>query len=320
MLIIILKISGMKTKIYLIAIILILEGISFTANSQGVSINEDGSDPDPTAVLDLQSANKGLLVPRMAYNQITDIQNPANGLIVFNTTDNKYYAYLEGENAWKEIAYGTSSITPFVCGGSLYDYRDGQSYTTVDINGQCWMAENLNIGAFNEGPQQNDGVITKSCQQNNPANCDIYGGLYQWSEMMEYTSTEGAQGICPDGWHVPTDSEWFQMENFLDPAINNPNQVYWRGNVAGGSLKEIGLEYWLSPNTGATNISGFTALGGAYRSYSGAFYQLKRYANFWTSSSYGTYSYFRKIDYNRAQVYRGYGYRTFYFSVRCIKN
>ncbi len=95
----------MKDKL-LIALMLVLSVSINNVFSQGVSINEDGADPDPSAILDVQSTEKGLLVPRMVFHQITDIENPANGLIVFNTTDNKYYAYLEGENAWKEISYG----------------------------------------------------------------------------------------------------------------------------------------------------------------------------------------------------------------------
>jgi len=208
----------MKINLLIVLLLLLVVSIN-SALSQGVSINEDGADPDASAILDLQSSDKGLLVPRMSFLQITDIQNPANGLIVFNTTDNKYYAFLEGENAWKEISYGTNNITPFVCGGSLYDPRDGQSYTTVDVNGQCWMSENLNYGTFNPGYQYNDEIVMKSCMYANSVNCDEYGGFYQWNEMMNWTTTEGGQGICPDGWHIPSDSEIFQMENFIDPTV-----------------------------------------------------------------------------------------------------
>jgi uncharacterized protein (TIGR02145 family) len=289
-------------------------------NAQGVSINEDGSDPEASAILDLQSTDKGLLVPRMAQNQITDIQNPANGLIVFNTTDNKYYAFLEGENAWKEISYGTNTMTPFVCGGTLYDYRDGQSYATVDVNGQCWMAENLNIGTFSSNYQYDDGHITKACMYNNTTYCDTYGGLYQWNEMMNWQTTEGSQGICPDGWHVPTDFEIFQMENFLDPAVNNPNQIYWRGNNVGGSMKETGYTHWSGPNTGATNVSGLTVFGAGYRSYSGSYYSLMHSATLWSSTQSGSYAFYRELSYTQARVYRNQLTKNFFFSVRCIKD
>ncbi len=312
----------MKTKIYLLSLILFI-GIQYNANSQGVSINEDGTDPEASAILDLQSQDKGLLVPRMAQNQITDIQDPANGLIVFNTTDNKYYAFLEGENAWKEIAYGTSSMTPFVCGGMLNDFRDGQSYSTVDINGQCWMAENLNVGNMVTGGQNDNGIIEKSCYQHNTTYCDTYGGLYQWNEMMEYTTTEGAQGICPDGWHIPSDFEWFQMENFLDPAVNNPTQMYWRGSNIGGQLKEAGYAHWNGPNTGATNSSNMTLLGSGYRSSSGGFGYQKFKGVFMTSTqqySGAGYSYIREFDYNNQRSYRNAFNKYYFYSVRCLKD
>ncbi len=312
----------MKTKIYLLSLILFI-GIQYNANSQGVSINEDGTDPEASAILDLQSQDKGLLVPRMAQNQITDIQDPANGLIVFNTTDNKYYAFLEGENAWKEIAYGTSSMTPFVCGGMLNDFRDGQSYSTVDINGQCWMAENLNVGNMVTGGQYDNGTIEKSCYQHNTTYCDTYGGLYQWNEMMEYTTTEGAQGICPDGWHIPSDFEWFQMENFLDPAVNNPTQMYWRGSNIGGQLKEAGYAHWNGPNTGATNSSNMTLLGSGYRSSSGGFGYQKFKGVFMTSTqqySGAGYSYIREFDYNNQRSYRNAFNKYYFYSVRCLKD
>ena len=309
----------MNTKIYLLSLIFFL-GIQFNAKSQGVSINEDGSDPDASAILDLQSTDKGLLVPRLAYNQITDIQNPANGLIVFNTTDNKYYAYLEGENAWKEIAYGTSTMTPFECGNPLTDPRDGHSYNTVDINGQCWMAENLNVGTFTGGGQYDNGTIEKSCYQNNTSYCDTYGGLYQWNEMMEYTTTEGSQGICPDGWHIPSDTEIFQMENFLDPSVNNPNQIYWRGNIVGGSMKETGYTHWAGPNTGATNVSGLTIFGAGYRSYSGSYYSYMYGATLWSSTQSGSNAYYRELSYTQPRVYRNQVTKNFFFSIRCVKD
>lgn len=313
----------MKAKFTLTGILVFTLLFNLSVNAQGVSINNDGTDPDASAILDLQSTDKGLLVPRMAQNQITDIQNPANGLIVFNTTDNKYYAYLEGENAWKEIAYGTSTMTPFVCGNPLTDPRDGQSYATVDINGQCWMAENLNVGTMSTGGQYNNGIIEKSCYQHNTSYCDTYGGLYQWNEMMEYTTTQGTQGICPDGWHVPSDMEWFLMENFLDPNVYSPSQTGWRGYDIGGQLKEAGYTHWNGPNTGATNSSGMTLLGGGWRTSSGGFTGQKYFEVFITSSeqySGSSYAWIREFDYNRQQSYRAAFYKYNYYPVRCLKD
>jgi len=311
----------MKTRITLPGILVFTLLLNLSVNSQGVSINDDGTDPDASAILDLQSSDKGLLVPRMAFNQIADIQNPANGLIVFNTSDNKYYAYLEGENAWKEISYGTNNITPFECGGSLFDHRDGQSYATVDINGQCWMAENLNIGTLSSGAY-NDGIIQKLCWYFNESNCDVYGGLYRWDEVMQWTTTEGAQGACPDGWHVPSDNEIYLMENFLDPAVNNPNQTGWRGSDIGGQLKEEGYAHWNGPNTGATNSSQMTLLGTGW--FTGSSYGGQK---IWTMLVSSTQQYpnssgvwAREFDYNSPRSYRTAISKYGYNPVRCVKD
>ncbi len=87
------------------------------------------------------------------------------------------------------------------------DDRDGQQYySTVLIDDQCWMAENLNYGDQIDGMynQTNNSIIEKYCYNDLESNCDSLGGLYQWNELMEYTTEEGTQGICPDGWHVAT--------------------------------------------------------------------------------------------------------------------
>ena len=100
--------------------------------------------------------------------------------------------------------------TSFTCGNSFTDPRNGQAYNTVQIGDQCWMAENLNIGYMINGTEEmtDNGVIEKYCYDDNPANCDEYGGFYQWNEMIQYMSATGLQGICPEGWRIPSDDEW----------------------------------------------------------------------------------------------------------------
>ena len=87
-----------------------------------------------------------MLIPRMAQVEIAFIISPANGLLVYNTDDNRFYFYDDGAGEWKEIAIGTGTITPWVCGDAFVDPRDSQSYNTVQIGTQCWMAESMNIG------------------------------------------------------------------------------------------------------------------------------------------------------------------------------
>ncbi len=140
----------------------------------------------------------------------------------------------------------TLTTSPWQCGDIIFDSRNEQVYNTVLIGNQCWISENLNIGMRIDGVnnQTNNGILEKYCYNNIEDSCDVYGGLYQWDEMMQYTTTEGVQGICPTGWHLPTDDEWRSLDVFLGTE------------VAGGKMKEIGTTHWNSPNTGATNTSG----------------------------------------------------------------
>ena len=162
----------------------------------------------------------------------------------------------------------------WTCGDTILDLRDGLSYNTVQIGSQCWMAQNLNYGqhilshdsAFLHSEAINNGVIEKYCLGNDPTNCQDYGGLYDWNEMMEYSTTENIQGVCPGGWYLPSDNEWNILILHLDgDAIiwgYNSSQSY----IAGGMMKSIGTienvdGYWYSPNGGASNESGFRVIG-----------------------------------------------------------
>ena len=169
-----------------------------------------------------------------------------------------------------------------ICGDTLTDPRDHQKYPTLQIGTQCWMRNNLNIGVmatdvnvsgYPHSNCSNNDTIEKYCYQNNPTYCDIYGGLYDWDEMMQYDSTPGIQGICPPGWHIPDDSEWCILATYLDPTIDC-SIIGYIFTDAGGKLKETGLTHWKTPNGGATNESGFTAIGAGGRGYTGGFLSL----------------------------------------------
>jgi uncharacterized protein (TIGR02145 family) len=187
----------------------------------------------------------------------------------------------------------------------------GQTYNTVQIGSQCWFRENLNVGTRIDGIQEqtDNGIIEKYCYNDSTENCAIYGGLYQWNEMMQYVITQGAQGICPQLWHVPTDAEWTILTNFLGGE-----------NVAGGKMKEAGTAHWLSPNTGATNSSGFTALPGGRWNYNGFFDWLTIFVDFWSSSPIAAHAWDRYLGYNGEGVYRFDYNKTYGFSARCLKN
>ncbi len=140
-------------------------------------------------------------------------------------------------------------LTAILC---LWGSVGSTQIQTVTIGDQIWMAENLDAGTMiNGGVYQSDnGLIEKYCYDNLESNCDIYGGLYQWNEMMQFSLEEGAQGICPNGWHIPTMAE-------IDVLIQNLGGY----DIAGGMLKEQGTDHWNEPNVGATNSSGMTLLG-----------------------------------------------------------
>ena len=203
------------------------------------------------------------------------------------------------------------------CPGTPTVVYGGQTYNTVQIGTQCWLKENLNIGtkipAYQE--QTNNGTIEKYCYNNDEANCAIYGGLYQWNEMMQYVTTPGVKGICPMGWHIPTDGEWTTLTTFLGGS-----------SLAGGKMKstgtiQAGTGLWNSPNTGATNESGFTAVPAGCRSYGGSFDGIGYYGYWWSSSEYSTANaWYRYLYYSSSNVYSYYNYKDFVFSVRCVRD
>ncbi len=282
--------------------------------------------PNETAVLEVTSTEKGFLPPRMTSTQIAAIQNPANGLMAYSTTDKHIYVFNSTDGEWKRLAYDSESISPSFtqCGDILIDSRDEQQYYTVQIGTQCWMAENLNIGTMINGSnyQMDNGTIEKYCFNNNVNYCNQFGGLYQWYEMMQYITTEGAQGICPTGWHLPTDAEWMTLEEEVESTTGvNWNAYGWRGTDAGGNLKVTGTGYWSYPNTGATNSSGFTALPGGFYSTNGQFGYLSLHSYWWSSTHISTsYARYRLLDNNHAEVGRQ-GISSMYgLSVRCLKD
>lgn len=210
----------------------------------------------------------------------------------------------------------------FPCPGTPSISFGGQTYNTVQIGSQCWLKENLNIGTrkASNSNQTNNGTIEKYCFENTEANCDVYGGLYQWSEMMSYSTTPGVQGICPTGWHVPTDVEWCTVTTYLDATVNCAATGF-SGTNAGGKMKEIGTAHWASPNTGATNSSGFTGLPVGLRMTNGGFYPAGIYCHFWSSTAYSTTNaWYLHLLNTRADLLRGNDTKLYGFSVRCLKD
>ncbi|MBI9038866.1 MAG: PKD domain-containing protein, partial [Bacteroidales bacterium] len=208
------------------------------------------------------------------------------------------------------------------CGEPFTDSRDGQTYNTVLIGEQCWMAENLNVGEMIIGTQEmtNNSIIEKYCYENNTANCNAYGGLYQWEEMMQYSTTPGVQGICPEGWYIPTDDEWKILEGTVDSQypVGDPiwNGSGYRGFDAGLNLKSTSGWY---PNANGTDLFGFTALPAGYRYHLGTFNNIEASAEFWSSTENNTTAWARLLYYNSNKTFRGNPMKSSGHSIRCLK-
>jgi uncharacterized protein (TIGR02145 family) len=254
----------------------------------------------------------------VSANQTENAYNP--GLLEYGTT--YYWKITARDDFYNSVESSTWSFTTkdyFECGDLMMDIRDNQVYNTVLIGEQCWMADNLNIGTMVPGTTEmsNNQVIEKYCYDNIPDSCGVYGGLYKWDEVMQYSTTPGIQGICPDGWHVPTDNEWCIMEQTVDPSITC-SSTGWRGTDCGGKLKETGYRHWLSPNTGATNSSGFTAIPGGLRNNDGSFLLIGANSYMWTSTQDGSNIWSRFPSRNNAQINRYSALNYYGFSVRCM--
>lgn len=200
---------------------------------------------------------------------------------------------------------------------------DGKSYSIVKIGTQTWMAENLaylpSVSPPSSGSDTSSFYYVYGYEGSSVSaakgttNYTTYGVLYNW---------EAAKTACPSGWHLPTDAEWKILEKHLGMSETDANSTLWRNSgTVGCKLKESGTIHWTSPNTGATNTSGFTALPGGDRFTDGGFNGLGFYADFWSSSEYGSSIAWSRILLNRYDgvdrynLYRGNG-----FSVRCLQN
>ena len=208
--------------------------------------------------------------------------------------------------------------------GILIDSRDNKSYKTVTIGTQTWMAESLNFGTRIDGSsgQTDNDNIEKYCVDDLTGNCTTYGGLYQWDEMMQYVTTEGTQGVCPTGWHLPTDAEWKTLEIELGMTQSQADDTGFRGTDQGSQL--AGNEpLWTNGSLdqdGAFGSSGFTALPGGFRSTSGSFGNQSLNAIFWSSSESGGSAWYRSPNYNDPEGYRLDDIKSNGFSVRCVQD
>jgi len=220
--------------------------------------------------------------------------------------------------------------------GTFTDSRDGYTYQTVQIGSQTWMAENLKYLPSVVGPGTGsnseaycyvygyDGTSISAAKATE--NYATYGVLYNWTAAMNGAESSdanpsGVQGICPDGWHLPSDAEWKQLEMYLGMSETDVNSTGWRGTVEGGKLKEAGTTHWADPNAGANNESGFTALPGGDRDDDGDFGNVRNFGYWWSSTESSTnFAWSRLLYCYNSNVYR-YDYNEgMGFSVRCLRD
>jgi uncharacterized protein (TIGR02145 family) len=206
---------------------------------------------------------------------------------------------------------------------SITDQRDGQKYRVVKIGNQWWMAQNLNVGEmiYNAFPQQDNGIIEKFCPYDIESFCASYGGIYQYDELMQYGHIEFNLGICPTGWHVPSDNEWKTMELFMGMGPEEVDSVNWRGTNEGGKLKSVASLSWFEPNACATDAVGFSALPAGGRSETGMYGGEGSFTDYWCADPYDdNYSWYRLISYDSCKMFRNAGEKIFGTSARCIKD
>jgi uncharacterized protein (TIGR02145 family) len=217
-------------------------------------------------------------------------------------------------------AYATNSLGTEYGANETFNISDcvdfdGNIYETVVIGTQEWMAENLKVTHYRNGePISNITDATQWGNLSTGAYCwynndeaafkNIYGALY------DYYSVVDSRNLCPAGWHIPSDAEWSTLTNYLGGE-----------SVAGGKLKETGTIHWQSPNTAATNESGFTGLPGGYRNDNGKFNSLGYLGLWWSySKNDANGAWYRYLNYVNGDVDRNGNSMYYGFSVRCVRD
>ncbi len=225
---------------------------------------------------------------------------------------------------------GNNNSELFTQGQGVTDI-EGRNYSTIVINGMEWMQENLAVSSYRNGDSIPTGLGDMAwfyatsgayaIYNNDAANDSTYGKLYNWYAVND------SRGLCPTGWHVPSDAEWTNLIDYLDPNAAGGNTY---PNIAGGKMKSTGTiengdGLWYSPNAQATNESGFSGFPGGLRNYLGI-YNSYGHSGFWWSSTEDSDSisdisaWFRRIGSSSSDVDRYREHKRTGLSVRCVKD
>jgi uncharacterized protein (TIGR02145 family) len=246
---------------------------------------------------------------------LTAVQSPVSG-----TTLTSVSVGITGLASGQTYHYRVKAVStggPAYGGDILFtttvNDKDGNVYNTVTIGTQVWMKENLKTMKYNDGTSIPNVTVDATWAalttpaycwyNNNAAYKPTYGALYNW-----YTVNTGK--LCPAGWHVPTEAEWTTLTDYLGGA-----------SVAGGKLKESGTAHWSSPNTGATNESGFTALPGGWRNSNGTFYEITNFGIWLSSTEFSAANVTcQYMGYYYIFVDKNYPLKSDGHSVRCVRD
>ncbi|MDR3012210.1 MAG: InlB B-repeat-containing protein [Chitinispirillales bacterium] len=250
---------------------------------------------------------------------ITNANSTTNASVLMDTAKTVTANFTQQQDG-EECGVGHGHFNPDITYGSFIDERDGQCYRTVVIGDQTWMAENLNWAGVGGG--------LGWCYANNSANCEIYGRLYDWSMVMGFDAScndiscvsqvhSPHRGICPDGWHVPSDAQWSTLVNFV-------------GAIAGGSSSTAGtrlraLTGW-EPFSGTlipgTDVHGFSALPGGSRNTGGNFWNVGTAGHWWSATEAGaTHARDRVMNSSYSYVNTLWPPKTGgFFSLRCVRD
>jgi uncharacterized protein (TIGR02145 family) len=268
-----------------------------TRNNAG-SLEYMGSIPEPS----LLKAEKALR--EFSYN-------PGDELLYIGYAGTLQSGMLDNPDTSQTYTFQFATNIP--CPGTPTVEYQGQVYNTIQIFSQCWLKENLNVGwqIPGSGHMSDNGFIEKYCYNDEPDSCTKYGGLYQWDEMMQYTTQQGAQGICPSGWHLPTDEEWKVLEGAVDSQYGIGHAEWdkyeislpeWRGFDAGTNLKKN--DSWKGNGNG-TDLYGFAALPGGFLQ-ANISYRFIGIQGFWwmSTESSSTSAWSRYLGSNQHGVFR----------------
>ncbi len=294
----------------------VVDNVSFTYDGSNITVTYDISDAEQTSVTVrvFISDNSGV-----SWSDQTDNATSGTGSVAVTSSPTQKTIVLpysgsasslmvkvlaDDETTGGSPCIGVEKV--YYAGGPHNDNDgNGDYYTTIQIGDQCWLKENLNVGTIiNSGTDQtNNGTIEKYCYGDVSTNCDTYGGLYQWDEAMQYSTTDGAQGICPEGWHIPKYSELLTLRDYVNDEATKLIDVNARE----------GYTY--------TNTAGFSGLfAGKWDDSDSRFTGQDYEGDFWSTYYYGSQARGKKLLYYYANLGDFYFDKTDAVTVRCIKD